>query len=193
MLNDNATEPLRASHGNYTVDITTELNTNSETDTFEHFGGSLASNLTLRFIMHQQSDISMKPRPCNRLSSATSLSISRLGTSTVIETQDRTGQVTFLVVENSGPKGLEPSIDWVCVSPKAGTHVVQRSGNELKLVYPQPGADPDVFTGWDFDDFFLQPMDGPDVAANTAAALRRCLADGRWLLSLQTHKLVGIQ
>jgi 7-carboxy-7-deazaguanine synthase len=98
-----------------------------------------------------------------------------------------------VAIETNGTLAVEPSIDWVCVSPKAGTEVVQRSGNELKLVYPQAGADPRDFTGWRFDNFFLQPMDGPDVAANTDAAIGRCIDDGRWRLSVQTHKMLGIR
>lgn len=98
-----------------------------------------------------------------------------------------------VAIETNGTLEVEPAIDWVCVSPKAGTQVVQRSGNELKLVYPQAGADPDDFTAWNFDNFFLQPMDGPDIHANTAAAVRRCIQGGRWRLSVQTHKMVGIR
>ena len=96
-------------------------------------------------------------------------------------------------IETNGTLAVEPAIDWVCVSPKAGTQVVQRSGNELKLVYPQAGADPQDFAGWAFEHFFLQPMDGPEIEANTAAAVQRCIDDGRWRLSVQTHKMVGIR
>jgi len=101
--------------------------------------------------------------------------------------------VGFLVaVETNGTVPAPPGLDWICVSPKAGTTVVQRSGDELKLVYPQAGADPDAFAAWDFPRFFLQPMDGPDRAANTRAALRYCLAHPKWRLSLQAHKVLGI-
>ena len=98
-----------------------------------------------------------------------------------------------VAIETNGTLPVEPLIDWVCVSPKAGTNVVQRTGQELKLVYPQAGAPPEQFTGWKFDNLFLQPMDGSEVEANTAAAIDHILADGRWRLSLQTHKLLGIR
>ncbi len=95
-------------------------------------------------------------------------------------------------VETNGTLAAPAAIDWVCVSPKAGTALVQRSGAELKLVFPQPGLDPDALQGLDFRHFWLQPMDGPDQAANTGAAVAYCLAHPRWRLSLQTHKLIGI-
>ena len=97
-----------------------------------------------------------------------------------------------IAVETNGTVAAPPGLDWICVSPKAGTDVVQRSGHELKLVYPQAGADPAAFAEWDFPRFFLQPMDGPDRAANTRAALRYCLAHPGWRLSLQAHKVLGI-
>jgi 7-carboxy-7-deazaguanine synthase len=97
-----------------------------------------------------------------------------------------------VAVETNGTVSPPPAIDWLCVSPKAGTDLVVREGNELKLVYPQDGAEPERYTSLDFDHFFLQPMDGPARDANTAAALRYCLAHPRWRLSLQTHKLLGI-
>ena len=98
-----------------------------------------------------------------------------------------------VAIETNGTLPVEPAIDWICVSPKAGTEVVQRSGDELKLVYPQAGAEPDRFAGWKFDHFFLQPMDGPELRENTAAAVRRCVRDGHWRLSVQTHKMVGMR
>lgn len=98
-----------------------------------------------------------------------------------------------VAIETNGTLPVEPAIDWICVSPKAGTKVVQRWGQELKLVYPQAGADPRDFTDWKFDNFFLQPMDGPQLEENTAAAVHRCVEDGRWRLSVQTHKMVGIR
>ncbi|MCP4435470.1 MAG: 7-carboxy-7-deazaguanine synthase [Actinomycetia bacterium] len=99
-----------------------------------------------------------------------------------------------VAVETNGTIGLPDGIDWVCVSPKAGSEVVVRSGDELKLVYPQPGADPAGFTaeGWDFEHFVLQPMDGPDLRVNTEAAIRYCLANPRWRLGIQTHKVLRI-
>ena len=98
-----------------------------------------------------------------------------------------------VAVETNGTQQPPPGLDWICVSPKARAHLVLRSGNELKLVYPQPGMDPSQFESLAFDEFFLQPMDGPDQAANTRAALDYCLAHPRWRLSIQTHKLLGIR
>lgn len=97
-----------------------------------------------------------------------------------------------VAVETNGTVSPPPGIDWLCVSPKAGASLVVREGNELKLVYPQDGAEPERFEALAFDHFFLQPMDGSARDANTAAALRYCLAHPRWRLSLQTHKLLGI-
>jgi 7-carboxy-7-deazaguanine synthase (Cx14CxxC type) len=98
-----------------------------------------------------------------------------------------------VAVETNGTQEPPEGVDWLCVSPKAGAELVLRTGNELKLVFPQAGAPPAVFEHLAFDHFFLQPMDGPDREANTAAALQYCLAHPRWRLSLQTHKLLGIQ
>jgi organic radical activating enzyme len=83
-------------------------------------------------------------------------------------------------------------VDWLCVSPKAGAEFVQRSGDELKLVFPQPAADPENFELLSFRHFFLQPIDGPSREANTQLALRYCLRHPQWRLSLQTHKFLGI-
>ena len=90
---------------------------------------------------------------------------------------------------------VEPpaGIDWICVSPKANAPLVLTAGDELKLVYPQAGADPERFAGLDFDNFFLQPMDGPDARENTRKAVEFCLAHPLWRLSLQTHKLLGLR
>jgi 7-carboxy-7-deazaguanine synthase (Cx14CxxC type) len=98
-----------------------------------------------------------------------------------------------VAVETNGTQAPVPGLDWICVSPKARGELVLRHGNELKLVYPQPGVDPSQFESMDFDEFFLQPMDGPDVAANTRAALDYCLAHPRWRLSIQSHKRLGIR
>jgi 7-carboxy-7-deazaguanine synthase len=97
-----------------------------------------------------------------------------------------------VAVETNGTVEPPTGIDWLCVSPKAGAALVVRGGNELKLVYPQQGAEPERYEALGFEHFFLQPMDGPDREDNTAAALRYCLAHPRWRLSLQTHKLLGI-
>ena len=97
-----------------------------------------------------------------------------------------------IAVETNGTLAAPEGIDWICVSPKAQAEVVQRSGQELKLVYPQPQVDPAAFEALDFERFYLQPMDGPDRAANTEAAIAYCLAHPRWRLSTQTHKYLGI-
>lgn len=98
-----------------------------------------------------------------------------------------------IAVETNGTQTSPRGIDWICVSPKAGSEWVLRRGNELKLVYPQPAFDPSELEGLDFEQFFLQPMDGPNVAANTRAAVAYCLAHPKWRLSVQTHKLLGIR
>ena len=97
-----------------------------------------------------------------------------------------------IAVETNGTIAAPAGLDWICVSPKAGTEIKQRSGDELKLVFPQAGIDPADFLGLAFQHFFLQPMDGPHREANTQAALRYCLEHPQWRLSLQTHKLLGI-
>jgi 7-carboxy-7-deazaguanine synthase len=98
-----------------------------------------------------------------------------------------------VAIETNGTLQPPPGIDWICVSPKAGSKTVLRHGSELKLVYPQPRAEPESFETDDFSQFYLQPMDGPDLARNTQLALEYCLAHPQWKLSLQTHKLVGIR
>ena len=97
-----------------------------------------------------------------------------------------------IAVETNGTLAAPPGIDWICVSPKAGAALKQRSGDELKLVYPQPALMPESVAGLEFGSFWLQPMDGPDRDANTAAAVAYCLDNPQWRLSLQTHKLIGI-
>ncbi|WP_374305017.1 7-carboxy-7-deazaguanine synthase [Methylocella sp.] len=97
-----------------------------------------------------------------------------------------------IAVETNGTLAPPRGIDWLCVSPKAGTELKVRAGSELKLVYPQEGLAPDEVAGLDFAHFFLQPMDGAAAARNTQAAVRYCLEHPRWRLSLQTHKLIGI-
>jgi len=98
-----------------------------------------------------------------------------------------------VAVETNGTQPVPPGLDWICVSPKADAPLVLTAGHELKLVYPQAKAPPERFTGLDFQHFLLQPMDGPDQAANTRAALAYCLAHPRWRLSVQTHKTLGIR
>jgi len=97
-----------------------------------------------------------------------------------------------IAIETNGTVELPAGIDWICVSPKAGTALKVTRGDELKLVFPQAGAAPEDFEHLDFAHFLLQPMDGPGREANTRAAIERCLTRPRWRLSLQTHKLLGI-
>jgi 7-carboxy-7-deazaguanine synthase (Cx14CxxC type) len=97
-----------------------------------------------------------------------------------------------VALETNGTLPAPQGVDWICVSPKADAPVVQTCGQELKLVYPQAGVDPARFEGLAFERFLLQPMDGPDRVANTAAAIAYCLEHPRWRLSVQTHKYLGI-
>lgn len=97
-----------------------------------------------------------------------------------------------IAVETNGTVPLPPGIDWVCVSPKAGNPLVVTQGDELKLVYPQAGAEPALFEGLGFDHFLLSPMDDPRRPDHTEAAVAYCLQHPRWRLSLQTHKFLGI-
>jgi len=98
-----------------------------------------------------------------------------------------------VAIETNGTRLPPPGIDWVCVSPKAGTDLVLRCGDELKLVFPQPGAEPERFAALAFGYFYLQPMDGPAAAENVRLAVEYCMAHPQWRLSLQTHKLLGIR
>jgi 7-carboxy-7-deazaguanine synthase len=98
-----------------------------------------------------------------------------------------------VAVETNGTRAAPPELDWVCVSPKLGAELVLRRGNELKLVYPQPGFEPALLESLDFENFFLQPMDGPNLDANIEAALAYCMGHPRWRLSVQTHKLLRIR
>ena len=97
-----------------------------------------------------------------------------------------------IAIETNGTLPAVAGLDWLCVSPKAGGPLRQTSGDELKLVYPQPGLGPQQVSELDFDHFLLQPMDGPELEANTTAAIAYCLAHPQWRLSLQTHKMIGI-
>lgn len=97
-----------------------------------------------------------------------------------------------IAMETNGTLAVPAAIDWICVSPKAGAPLVQRSGSELKLVYPQPDLMPEAVADLPFAVRYLQPMDGPDRDANTALAVAYCKAHPAWRLSLQTHKLIGI-
>jgi 7-carboxy-7-deazaguanine synthase (Cx14CxxC type) len=97
-----------------------------------------------------------------------------------------------IAVETNGTLPAPAGIDWICVSPKAGTEIVQRRGNELKLVWPQDGIDPEPLLAWDFDHFLIQPKDCAAHEAALKAAIDYVMANPRWKLSLQTHKLLGL-
>jgi 7-carboxy-7-deazaguanine synthase (Cx14CxxC type) len=97
-----------------------------------------------------------------------------------------------VAVETNGTQAAPAGLDWICVSPKAGTDVVQRAGDELKLVWPQPGIDPAQLLEWDFRHFIVQPMDGAQRESALAAAIALVMADPRWRLGVQTHKLIGL-
>ena len=98
-----------------------------------------------------------------------------------------------IAVETNGTIEAPEGLDWICVSPKAGARLVQCRGHELKLVYPQAGAEPENFAGLAFERFSLQPMDSPDAAENAARAVEYCLRHPQWRLSVQTHKSLGIR
>jgi len=98
-----------------------------------------------------------------------------------------------VAIETNGTIAVPSSIDWITVSPKAGNEVVQRTGNELKIVWPQPGLDPEAMEEWAFEHFLVQPMDGPSSNDNRIAAIRFVIQHPAWRLSLQTHKLIGLR
>jgi organic radical activating enzyme len=98
-----------------------------------------------------------------------------------------------VAVETNGTCLPPEGIDWTTVSPKADANTILKRGDELKLVYPQAGAPPERYADWEFTLFYLQPMYGPDLVANTQAALEYCLRHPQWRLSLQTHKVLGIR
>ena len=97
-----------------------------------------------------------------------------------------------IAIETNGTLELPEGIDWICVSPKANTEIVVQTGNELKLVYPQAGIEPEDCEDWNFEYFFLQPMDSPEQEANTIACIEYCKANPKWRLSMQTHKYLNI-
>lgn len=98
-----------------------------------------------------------------------------------------------VAVETNGTRRAPDTIDWVCVSPKGGAPLIQLSGDELKLVYPQRDAPPENYEGMGFHHFFLQPMDGPDAEETTRQAVDYCMSHPRWRLSVQTHKILGLR
>lgn len=97
-----------------------------------------------------------------------------------------------IAIETNGTLPVPEGIDWVCMSPKANTGIVVRQGDEIKIVLPQEGIDPQDFEQWNFNHYFIQPMDGPEITSNTAQAIRYCAQHPRWKLSVQTHKLLGM-
>jgi len=99
----------------------------------------------------------------------------------------------YVAVETNGTIRAPDGIDWLCVSPKSTAKVIQTKGNELKLVYPQSTALPELFVGLEFEHFLLQPMDGPQIEANTQKTIDYCLAHPQWRFSLQTHKVIGVR
>ncbi len=99
----------------------------------------------------------------------------------------------MIAIESNGTLPVHPGIDWVCISPKAGSETVQRSGDELKLVWPQPGSDVAAMEQWDFAHLLVQPLDDPHAEANREAAIALVMARPRWRLSLQTHKMLGLR
>ncbi|GAM00103.1 7-carboxy-7-deazaguanine synthase [Sphingomonas parapaucimobilis] len=99
----------------------------------------------------------------------------------------------FIAIESNGTLAAHPRLDWVCISPKAGSEVVQRSGQELKLVWPQAGIDPVEVESWDFANHLLQPLDDPRAEANREACIAMVMERPRWRLTLQTHKMLGLR
>ena len=97
-----------------------------------------------------------------------------------------------VAVESNGTVPAPEQLDWICVSPKPRSVLRQRSGNELKFVFPQEELEPAAFESLSFDHFFLQPMDGPNQPSNLQAAIQYCLSHPQWRLSLQTHKMIGV-
>lgn len=97
-----------------------------------------------------------------------------------------------IAIETNGTISAPQGVDWICVSPKANTEIVQRRGNELKIVYPQVDLNPLEFKEWDFQIFSIQPMDGTQLVENTRASIDFCMTHPKWTLSIQTHKLLGM-
>lgn len=98
-----------------------------------------------------------------------------------------------IAIESNGTQAVPRSIDWICISPKAGSALIQKSGDELKLVWPQPGSDVEALAELDFAHRLIQPLDDPNAAANVQACIDLVMADPRWRLSLQTHKSLGLR
>ena len=99
----------------------------------------------------------------------------------------------YIAIETNGTLLAPDGIDWICMSPKAGTEIKLRSGREIKVVYPQKDLDPDKFSDLDFENFFIQPMDSKELESNVAKSIKFCMDNPKWRLSLQTHKILGIR
>tara|TARA_Y100000996_G_C22335181_1_gene566184 strand:- start:6 stop:635 length:630 start_codon:yes stop_codon:yes gene_type:complete len=99
----------------------------------------------------------------------------------------------YIAIETNGTLLAPDGIDWICMSPKAGTEIKLRSGSEIKVVYPQKDLDPDKFSDLDFKNFFIQPMDSKELESNVAKSIKFCMENPKWRLSLQTHKILGIR
>ncbi len=103
------------------------------------------------------------------------------------------GEGLEIAIETNGTIPVPSGVDWICVSPKANTDIVVRRGSELKLVYPQVGLTPEMFDDYDFDHFYLQPMDGPNPDDSRLQTVDYCMKHSKWKLSTQMHKLIGIR
>ena len=99
----------------------------------------------------------------------------------------------YIAIETNGTLLAPDGIDWICMSPKAGTEIKLRAGSEIKVVYPQEDLDPDKFSDLDFENFFIQPMDSKELESNIAKSIKFCMDNPKWRLSLQTHKILGIR
>ena len=99
----------------------------------------------------------------------------------------------YIAIETNGTLLAPDGIDWICMSPKAGTEIKLRSGSEIKVVYPQKDLDPDKFSDLDFENFFIQPMDSKELESNVAKSIKFCMDNPKWRLSLYTHKILGIR
>ena len=99
----------------------------------------------------------------------------------------------YIAIETNGTLLAPDGIDWICMSPKAGTEIKLRSGSEIKVVYPQKDLDPGKFSDLDFENFFIQPMDSKELESNVAKSIKFCMDNPKWRLSLQTHKILGIR
>ena len=102
-------------------------------------------------------------------------------------------EAIYIAVETNGTLKAPEGIDWICMSPKAGTEIKLMAGSEIKVVYPQKNLEPEEFSGLDFKNFFIQPMDSQELEANVAKSIKFCMDNPKWRLSLQTHKILGIR